>query len=49
MVEKIKNKTGTYCGQILPVRQDTIINKINELVDAVNELQKTRNLQNKTE
>ena len=36
MIDKIKNKTGTYCGQILPVRQDTIINKINELVDAVN-------------
>lgn len=40
MIEKIKNKTGTYCGQTLPVRQDTIINKINELVDAVNELRK---------
>lgn len=38
MIEKIKNKTGTYCGQTLPVRQDTIINKINELVDAVNSI-----------
>ena len=36
MIEKIKNKTGTYCGQTLPVCQDTIINKINELCDAVN-------------
>lgn len=39
MIEKIKNKTGTRCGQILPVSQDTIINKINELVDAVNNQQ----------
>lgn len=40
MIEKIKNKTDTYCGQTLPVSQDTIINKINELVDVVNKQDK---------